>query len=206
MKATIVLNSNINIDIQGDYLVGVDGGIHQILKQGKMPNLIIGDFDSYKDLPPNVETISLNVDKDLTDSEIAILELKKRGYTEIDIYGIEGGRLDHIYSNIMLIVFAGRQNIKAIGVLENGYVTYFNKGSKTINANQGDIVSIFPYAKTHVKSSNNLKFPLKELDLEIPSKVSGLSNVAIVANPSIQVSEGDGIIFVIKNSKSQNSK
>lgn len=206
MKATIVLNSNINIDIQGDYLVGVDGGIHQILKQGKMPNLIVGDFDSYKDSLPNVETISLNVDKDLTDSETAILELKKRGYTEIDIYGIEGGRLDHIYSNIMLIIFAERQNIKVTGILENGYVTYFNKGSNTINANQGDIVSIFPYAKTHVKSSNNLKFPLKELDLEIPSKVSGLSNVAIVANPSIQVSEGDGIIFVIKNSTSQNSK
>ncbi len=206
MKATIVLNSNINIDIQGDYIVGVDGGIQQILKQGKMPNLIIGDFDSYKGILPNVETISLNVDKDLTDSEVAVLELIKRGYTEINIYGVEGGRLDHIYSNIMLIVFAGRQNIKATGILDNGHVTYFQKGSNTINANQGDVVSIFPYAKTHLKSSNNLKFPLKELSLEIPSKVSGLSNVALEANPSIEVSEGDGIIFVIKNSKSQNSK
>ena len=186
-----------NVKIEGDYLVGVDGGTQQILNQGKKPNLIIGDFDSYANKQNNIEQIRLKVDKDLTDSETAILELIKRGYSEIDIYGVEGGRLDHIYSNIMLLVFAGRQNVKVRAVLENGIATYYAEGKNEIDATKGNIVSIFPYAETQVIKSTNLKFQLNNLTLKVPSQVSGLSNIALEDSPTIDVSSGDGIIFVI---------
>ena len=101
MKVAVVLNSKINQEIEGDYFVGVDGGTIEILKQGKTPNLIVGDFDSFTESENNsytdVERITLKRDKDLTDSKVALQELiVNRKFKEIDIYGIEGGRLDHI--------------------------------------------------------------------------------------------------------------
>ena len=203
MKVAVVLNSKINQKIEGDYIVGVDGGIAEILKQGKVPNLIVGDFDSFNEHDntcADVERITLPKEKDLTDSRFAIQELiLNRKFSEIDIYGIEGGRLDHVYENINLIAYAGKIIKLGIrGILDNGFLYYYNCDTKVINAKKGDTVSIFSKVETVVSSSTGLKYSLTGKTLIADGDICGISNVALVDNPTIDILSGSGFIFVYK--------
>ena len=201
MKVAVVLNSKINQEIEGDYIVGVDGGIAEILKQGKVPNLIVGDFDSFNEddnICVDVERITLPREKDLTDSRFAIQELiLNRKFKEIDIYGIEGGRLDHIYENINLITYAGEMIKSGIrGILDNGFLYYYDRDTKVINAKKGDIVSIFSKVETTVFCSTGLKYSLSGKTLTIGGDICGISNVALADNPTLDILSGSGVIFV----------
>lgn len=202
MKVAVVLNSKISQEIEGDYFVGVDGGTIEILKQGKIPNLIVGDFDSFTESENNsytdVERITLKRDKDLTDSKVALQELiVNRKFKEIDIYGIEGGRLDHIYENINLITYAGEMIKSGIrGILDSGFLYYYDRDTKEINAKKGDTVSIFSIVETTVFCSTGLKYSLSGKTLTIGGDICGISNVALVDNPTLEILSGSGVIFV----------
>ena len=204
MKVAVVLNSKINQKIEGDYIVGVDGGIAEILKQGKVPNLIVGDFDSFNEhdnICTDVERITLPREKDLTDSRFAIQELiLNRKFSEIDIYGIEGGRLDHVYENINLIACAGKIIKSGIrGILDNGFLYYYDCDTKVINAKKGDTVSIFSKVETVVSSSTGLKYSLTGKTLIADGDICGISNVALADNPTIDILSGSGFVFVYQS-------
>ena len=85
--------------------IGVDHGVEEILKQGITPKFAIGDFDSLQ----NRQTLeNLNIQilperKDVTDTHAAIDYLLSKGYDEIEIYGVTGGRLDHFFAVICLL-------------------------------------------------------------------------------------------------------
>ena len=77
--------------------IGVDHGVEELLKQGITPKFAIGDFDSLQ----NRQTLeNLNIQilperKDVTDTHAAIEYAISKGYDEIELYGVTGGRLDH---------------------------------------------------------------------------------------------------------------
>lgn len=85
--------------------IGVDHGVEELLKQGITPKFAIGDFDSLQ----NRQTLeNLNIQilperKDVTDTHAAIDYLLSKGYDEIEIYGVTGGRLDHFFAVICLL-------------------------------------------------------------------------------------------------------
>lgn len=57
------------------------------------PDLIIGDFDSYKEpLPENIEIMRSIPEKDDTDTMLAVRTVISRGAEKIRIYGALGGR------------------------------------------------------------------------------------------------------------------
>ncbi len=114
MKAVLVANGNLNEKLLGqikphDFLVGVDAGTLFLLNHNFSCDLAVGDFDSVS--PREFELIKkkakdivcFNPDKDFTDTELAIREVKKRGYKNILILGAVGSRLDHTIANILLL-------------------------------------------------------------------------------------------------------
>lgn len=86
--------------------IAVDGGYQALIEQGIQPVYMIGDFDSWTSRPDlQAEKVQvLPSHKDYTDTEMAILEAIKRGYDEIDLYGVTGGRLDHFVTIMRLLV------------------------------------------------------------------------------------------------------
>ncbi len=86
--------------------IGVDGGLNYLSLLGIVPIYIIGDFDSYKkeflNEQNNVKILPSH--KDFTDTEMAIKEAIKKGYDEIELYGVTGGRLDHFFTIMRLLV------------------------------------------------------------------------------------------------------
>ena len=77
--------------------IAVDGGLEHLHRQSIQPLFAIGDFDSleHKEYLQGLEVLRFPTHKDETDTELAISEALNRGYDEIDLYGVIGGRIDH---------------------------------------------------------------------------------------------------------------
>ena len=71
-------------------------------------DLAVGDFDSLGHVPKIEKTICHPVDKDDTDTALALAEGMKRGYRNFIIYGGLGGRLDHTVANLQNCAGGGR--------------------------------------------------------------------------------------------------
>lgn len=85
--------------------IGVDGGIEALSQLGISPIYVVGDFDSLADasLKQLAPYRQLACRKDDTDTAVAIQEAIKMDYTEIALYGVTGGRLDHFMAVCRLL-------------------------------------------------------------------------------------------------------
>ena len=91
---------------EDDYIICADRGYAYCVSMGVVPDLVLGDFDSYNgSLPQNCELLRYPVEKDDTDTMLAVKEAIRRGYHEIMMLGMLGGRLDHTLANIQTVVF-----------------------------------------------------------------------------------------------------
>jgi len=86
-----------------DYVIYCDSGISHMAGLGARPSLIVGDFDSHKDPEMDIETITLPVAKDDTDTVYAAREGIRRGFRDHLLLGVTGARLDHTLVNIYIL-------------------------------------------------------------------------------------------------------
>ncbi|MBQ9272547.1 MAG: thiamine diphosphokinase [Mogibacterium sp.] len=86
-----------------DYVIYCDSGIRHMPGLGAKPSLIVGDFDSHKDPGLDVETITLPVAKDDTDTVYAMREAVRRGFKDYLLLGVTGARMDHTLVNIYIL-------------------------------------------------------------------------------------------------------
>ena len=86
-----------------DFIVYCDSGLKHMEKLGAAPSLIIGDWDSHADPHLDVETITLPVAKDDTDTVYAMREGMKRGFKKFLLIGSAGERLDHTLVNVYIL-------------------------------------------------------------------------------------------------------
>ena len=101
----------------GDYIIAADAGCRHLERLGARPDLIVGDFDSLGRIPsfPNVEVCP--VEKDDTDSMIALRHAVTLGCRRILLFGALGGRrLDHTLANIQALAWARAQGAELIPV------------------------------------------------------------------------------------------
>ena len=97
----IDINSRINSE---DYVICTDRGYDIATVQGIRPDLILGDFDSISgELPEDIEIKRFKPEKDFTDLELAIRTAVESEFTELEIIGGMGGRLDHTVANLQLL-------------------------------------------------------------------------------------------------------
>ena len=110
-----------------DYVIAVDGGLEYCKELGIIPDMIVGDFDTYgtdrlKEYEGRGVVIRRFVpEKDDTDTEIAMIEAAKRG-NEIDVLCAYGGRMDHMLANIHNLYFALEKGIRARLVDEDNII------------------------------------------------------------------------------------
>lgn len=88
----------------GDYIIAADGGLRHVQSLGLEPNSIIGDFDSLGYIPEH--GVVYPVEKDDTDSMLAVRLGLERGFRRFLIYGgMDGKRLDHTIANFQTLQF-----------------------------------------------------------------------------------------------------
>ncbi|MFR7484552.1 MAG: thiamine diphosphokinase [Acutalibacter sp.] len=79
------------------YVICADAGYETAERYGITPDLVVGDFDSAKTLPPKGnKVLTLPVEKDVTDTMYAVIKGFAKGYRSFVLVGCLGGaRFDH---------------------------------------------------------------------------------------------------------------
>lgn len=164
-----------------DYFVFADSGLYHKEKLGVRADLIIGDFDSYKDNPKKMcksdeQIISLPSEKDDTDTFYAVKECIKRGFKEFLLIGAIGKRIDHSFANISALIFIAQNNLKALAIDDYSAMRVIISGQKaTIDENCNYFSTISLSQKCTGVIITNAKYPLSDATIEF-SYQYGISN------------------------------
>ena len=97
-----------------DYVIYCDSGLRHMEAFGIRPSLVIGDFDSHENPHMDVETITLPVAKDDTDTMYAVKTGISRGFRDFVLLGVIGGRLDHTLVNLYALYYLDSHGCKVI--------------------------------------------------------------------------------------------
>lgn len=159
-----------------DYVICADAGLRHAENLGITPDLVVGDMDSYtRRVPENVEFIKSPVEKDETDTLLALQQALLRGYTDIIIFGGLGGRLDHTLANISVLLYAAQNGVSAVLVDEACHIRMLKPGESFLEGKRGGIFSLFAYL-TPVKglTIKGARYELDgaEIDCSFPVGVS----------------------------------
>lgn len=177
-----------------DYLLAADGGLRHLQKLGLTPHGIIGDFDSLGYTPAGAQVFP--VEKDDTDSMLAIRKGLELGYRRFEIYGaLDGDRLDHTVANLQTLAFLSEHG--AIGYLIGLRYMATTVYSNTLrfSSDASGIVSVFCLGRDAKQVSlRGLQYSLEDGILTGGFPL-GVSNHFIGESASISV--GDGILTVL---------
>ena len=184
-----------------DMFIAADSGTAAALQYGCTPRIVVGDFDSLdamllEDLGKRGSEIRrASVEKDETDTELAMQIAIDEGATRITLLGALGGaRFDHTMANILLL--AGLEGV-AITLVDGPSMCWLLRGPgrTVINGQVGDLVSLLPLTDdaSGIRTSG-LYYALKGEALSF-GKPRGVSNVLIEEHAEVSV-EG-GVLLVI---------
>lgn len=83
---------------ENTYVIAADSGLEVAHRLGLRVNHAIGDFDSLKNLPllDQTEHTILSTEKDISDTEAALIHLKKLNIDQYILIGGGEGRFDHL--------------------------------------------------------------------------------------------------------------
>ena len=88
---------------ENDFVIAADAGLRYLEQDEILADLVIGDFDTLKEIPTGANVVRLSCEKDDTDILAAVREGIKAGYAEFHIYGGTGGRIDHTLANLQVL-------------------------------------------------------------------------------------------------------
>lgn len=177
-----------------DIVIAADAGILNAEKFNITPDFIIGDFDSLGYTPTDSSTIVHPVEKDDTDTMLAVKLGLSKGYKNFRIFGGIGGRLDHTYANIQTAAYIAENdgnaqffgNEENLTILKNSQIS-FPKDSK------GNI-SVFALDECENVTIKGTYYELENgsLSADFPLGVSNKFN-----NMDVTISVGKGKLLII---------
>ena len=106
----------------GDLVLAADAGYLACRQAGITPDLLLGDFDSM-DQPADFDHVCrVPVEKDDTDTMLAVKTGLEQGCGEFYIYGGTGGRrLDHTLANLQTLLYLRRHGARGY-LYDNDFV------------------------------------------------------------------------------------
>ena len=127
----------------GDFILACDKGYAWCVREGIVPDLILGDFDSYGGrLPEGVPVLRFPIEKDDTDTMLAVRWASEHGFNAVRLCCCFGGRLDHFLSNVETLHYAATLGMDAEARDENTYLRILRPGSFTLPYLEGQSLSL----------------------------------------------------------------
>ena len=186
--------------------VGVDRGVYHLLKRNITPAIAFGDFDSVsseelKFIEDNVtELKKYQPEKDETDMELALNWALNQHPSIIRIFGATGGRLDHLFANVHLLLnpFKEKNEVDVFLIDRSNIIFIKEAGSYTIEKmNTKKYISFVPLTlNIRNLTLKGFKFPLENRHISIGSTLC-ISNELISDYGTFSFSEG--ILIVIRS-------
>jgi len=182
---------------EGDYVIAADGGYTSLTSRGIIPDLVVGDFDSLKEIPDHPNIIRSPVEKDDTDMVLAVNQGLERGCRTFTINGGLGGRLDQTLANIQILAYLAEND--AFGTLLglDVCIIAINGGEVelSVDTTKGKTISVFSHGgKAEGVTLKGLKYPLDNATVTNTYPI-GISNKFTDEDVTISVDSGTLIII-----------
>ncbi|WP_441000796.1 thiamine diphosphokinase [Fodinibius sp. SL11] len=181
-----------------DCFIAADGGANIAIDMGTIPDVIIGDLDSYNGSKKESSEIIFRPSQELNDLEKALQYAKKKKGTHIYILGATGYRLDQTLKNLSVLKQFSTQ-FQQLRMADNFGETRLLPRSFSEDFRIGTQLSLFPLSgKVTGITTQGLKYPLENEFLE--NGVRDGSSNEVVGNPvQINHKKGDLLMFVKHN-------
>jgi thiamine pyrophosphokinase len=183
---------------ESELVIAADSGLDAARAAGILPDIVVGDFDSLKDMAgldsiPSGRILAFSREKDDTDTEIALATAWENGSDYVILAGGGGGRLDHLLG-IWALFSRGRTPLEWHTGDESVYFLRVGE-SAAYKLPPGSTVSVFPARgdESHGMSSSGLKWPLD--GLVWASGHYGISNQSL--GGEVRISAGSGSLLII---------
>ncbi len=180
-------------------VVGIDSGARHLLRVGRRPDVVTGDFDSLgreerESLAAQGAEIVPTPDQDYTDLDKALTYVRERHDTaRIRVFAATGGRLDHTYSVLSaLIKHTAGADVRLVDAVGE---TWCVRGKVTLSAPDlpGRTLSLMAFGPVHDITTTGVRWPLAGESLE-PGIRDGTLNEVTLEAVTIEVGEGNLLI------------
>lgn len=193
MKRCLIIAGGDYAPIQpgkGDFILACDKGYAWCKKEGITPNLVLGDFDSYDGtLPEGVPVLRYPVEKDDTDTMLAVRWAAEQGFEAVRLCCCFGGRLDHLLSNVETLHYAVTLGMEAEAADENTYLRILHPGTYSLPYRTGRSLSLIALTeKVTGLTIRGAKYEVEGAALRKPTTL-GQSN-AFVSDVSLSFESG----------------
>lgn len=189
---------------EDDYVIAADGGYRYCLAEKLKVDLLLGDFDSLGEVPDFDSVEQVPVEKDDTDTMLALKKGLAMGYRSFRIYGGTGGRLDHTLANLQSLLYLAKRG--AMGWLYDKNFVYsaICNETVTLTGEKDAVFSVFamdgPAKGITIRGA---KYSLEDAEL-LPDFPLGVSNH--FRDGEVQITVKDGALIIGAEMKEENEE
>ncbi len=184
---------------KADYIIAADGGGNIALQFDVVPDVVIGDLDSFEKIDNPSFKVIYNPDQESNDLEKALTHARQQKGSHICILGATGLRVDQTLKNLSVLKQFNHQfeevrikdNYGEIQILEPSFCDEFDIGTQ---------ISLFPLSgKVTGITTSGLKYPLNNESLENGVR-DGSSNEVVENSVRITHKKGDLLLYIARKS------
>lgn len=182
----------------GDITIAADCGLATAQALGCPADLVVGDFDSLSrgSVPGQAEVLASPVEKDDTDTFLAVKAALTRGCRLIEIAGGLGGRQDHSLANLGALQYIHEHGAEGLISAEKERVFFLSGGTRTFDFPRGSVFSVIPWGgDASGVCIKGARYPLSMAVLRT-SESLGISNEAL---GPVEISVLNGYLMIFLN-------
>jgi thiamine pyrophosphokinase len=179
----------------GAIVIAADSGVEQAQALGWPIAVAVGDFDSVDPAALRAAELAGAVverhpaAKDATDLELALAAAVARGAQRICVVGGDGGRLDHLLANALLLASPAYADVEVTAVMGGATVTVV-RSSAALEGPVGSVVSLLAVGGPAIAvTTDGLLYPLAREDL-LPGSTRGVSNEIVASPATVRIDAG----------------
>ena len=149
-----------------DFIIATDGAGNTLIDNNVIPNVVIGDLDSFKKDENRKQNIIETIDQSKTDFQKALDWCVENNIKSLSIFAISGKSEDHFLGSLYILnEYSNLINWRAYSDFS---IISPSIGEKSFNSFRGQKVSLFTLNDQSVVSSKNLEYELDKYKL-LPS-------------------------------------
>lgn len=180
---------------EGDFVLACDRGYAWCLREGIVPDLILGDFDSYREsLPVEIPILRYPAEKDDTDAMLAVRWAAEQCFDAVRLCCTFGGRLDHLLSNVETLHYAAALGMEAEASDEKTLIRVLRSGAYRLPYQQGKSLSLIALTeRVEGLTIRGAKYETEGLTLRKPTTL-GQSNAFVT---DVELSFTSGVLALV---------